>query len=82
MKHIPILHNDDYPSSYYQPLFNLMQEHGLILLEGEMQEIIDCVNKMQESEAFDLIKHLERQKEFSLKAFGPELFRYFGNSCA
>lgn len=32
----------------YQPLFDLMSTHGLTLLEGEMQEIIDVVNEMQQ----------------------------------
>ena len=40
----------DLPNTeYYQPLFNLMSEHNLTLLEGEMDEIIDCVLKMVES---------------------------------
>lgn len=35
----------------YQELFNHMcDEHDLILLESEMQEIINIVNKMQETE--------------------------------
>jgi len=34
--------------SFYQPLFNLMnEEYGLLLLNEEMREIIDVVNKMQ-----------------------------------
>ena len=32
----------------YQPLFNLMSEHGLTLLEGEMDEIISVVQEMIE----------------------------------
>ena len=31
----------------YQPLFDLMSEHGLTLLEGEMEEIIRAVNEGQ-----------------------------------
>lgn len=35
----------------YQPLFDLMvDEHGLLLLEGEMIEIINCVRKMDEAQ--------------------------------
>lgn len=30
----------------YQPLFDLMSDHGLTLLEGEMDEIINCVNSL------------------------------------
>ena len=33
-------------SNYYQPLFDLMTEHNLFLLESEMDEIIAVVNKM------------------------------------
>lgn len=33
--------------SYYDPLFDLMsQEHGLSLLQGQMDDIIDVVNRM------------------------------------
>jgi len=32
----------------YQPLFDLMSEHGLTLLEGEMDEIISVVKEMNE----------------------------------
>lgn len=35
----------------YQPLFDLMTEHGLTLLEGEMDEIINCVKTIIEDEA-------------------------------
>jgi len=35
-------------TDFYQPLFNLMREHNLTLLEGEMDEIIECVSKMLE----------------------------------
>ena len=31
----------------YQPLFDLMSQHGLTLLEGEMDEIIRAVNEGQ-----------------------------------
>jgi hypothetical protein len=34
-------------SEYYQPLFNLMSEHNLTLLEGEMDEIISTVIEME-----------------------------------
>lgn len=38
----------------YQELFNYMHdEHDLILLESEMQEIINIVNKMQEFEIIE-----------------------------
>lgn len=38
----------DYPGKEYQELFNHLQdEHGLILLESEMSEIIHIVNKMK-----------------------------------
>lgn len=37
----------DLPTNeYYQPLFDLMTEHNLTLLEGEMDKIIECVTKM------------------------------------
>jgi hypothetical protein len=40
-----------YPGSIYQPLFDHMHdEHGLILLDSEMQEIIHIVNKIQSKE--------------------------------
>lgn len=32
----------------YQKLFDLMSEHGLTLLEGEMDEIIETVNEIQQ----------------------------------
>lgn len=32
----------------YQPLFDVMSQHGLTLLEGEMEEIVDVVNGMQQ----------------------------------
>lgn len=32
----------------YQKLFDLMSEHGLALLEGEMDEIIETVNEIQQ----------------------------------
>lgn len=35
----------------YQPLFDLMTEHGLTLLEGEMEEIVNCVNQLQPTHA-------------------------------
>ncbi|PUZ25039.1 hypothetical protein DCC81_12050 [Chitinophaga parva] len=36
------------PGAYYQPLFNLMeQEHGLILLESQMIDIIRVVESMK-----------------------------------
>lgn len=35
-----------YDWEWYQPLFDLMLTHNVKLLEGEMDEIIDCVNKM------------------------------------
>jgi hypothetical protein len=42
---------------YYQELFNLMaDEHGLTLLEQDMQEIIHVVNKISVEPK---IKHLE-----------------------
>jgi len=38
----------------YQELFNHMHdEHDLILLESEMQEIIHIVNKMQNEEDYE-----------------------------
>lgn len=40
----------------YQELFNhMIDEHDLILLEEEMQEIIYIVNKMQDDEEIKLI---------------------------
>ncbi len=40
------------PWEFYQPLFDLMKdEHNLLLLEGEMDEIIHMVIKMLKSEA-------------------------------
>jgi hypothetical protein len=45
-------------TEYYQPLFNLMSEHNLTLLEGEMDEIIECVTKMidKSKKQFDAYK--------------------------
>ncbi|MFO0477630.1 MAG: hypothetical protein ACK50L_02450 [Bacteroidota bacterium] len=50
------LKNSDLNSwEFYQPLFDLMDnEHNLILLEGEMDEIIHMVIKMLKSEAKEL----------------------------
>ena len=40
------------PNSYYQPLFDLLnQEHGLLPLETEMRDIVEVVNKMQAAHA-------------------------------
>lgn len=36
-------------SEYYQPLFNLMIEHNLVLLEVEMDEIISTVIEMKKN---------------------------------
>lgn len=33
----------------YQPLFELMSEHGLTLLESQMDEIVIVVNEMQQA---------------------------------
>jgi len=42
------LTEDIYPGSSYQPLFDLMhQEHGLTLLESEMNDIIHVVREME-----------------------------------
>jgi hypothetical protein len=39
---------EQYPGSYYQPLFDYIHDqHGTLLLESECQEIIEIVNKMQ-----------------------------------
>ena len=45
-------------TEYYQPLFDLMTEHNLTLLEGEMDEIIECVTKMidKQKQQFDSYK--------------------------
>lgn len=39
-----------YPGWEYQPLFDLMTEHGLTLLQGEMDEIIECVKSLDLAE--------------------------------
>lgn len=39
-----------YPGWEYQPLFDLMMEHGLPLLQGEMDEIIECVKSLNLAE--------------------------------
>lgn len=44
----------------YQELFNHMHdEHNLILLESEMQEIINIVNKIQDDEETKWIMEIE-----------------------
>lgn len=53
--------NTKYPGSDYQELFNhLHNEHGLILLESQMQDIIHIVNKMKvpdrESELIEMLE--------------------------
>jgi hypothetical protein len=34
------------PGIEYQPLFDLMSGHGLILIQSEMDEIISCVKEI------------------------------------
>lgn len=42
------MENNNYPGSYYQPLFDLLnQEHGITPLESEMTDIIEVVEKMR-----------------------------------
>lgn len=41
------MEKNSYPGSYYQPLFDLMRnEHGTILTESSLTDIIDVVSKM------------------------------------
>lgn len=52
-----------YPGSDYQELFNhLCDEHDLIVLESQMQDIINIVNKMQfpdrESELIEMLEEI------------------------
>lgn len=43
--------DEHYPGKHHQPLFDLMQkEHGLTLLASEMNDIIDCVGKLNNQE--------------------------------
>lgn len=39
-------------TEYYQPLFDLMSEHNLTLLEGEMDEIISTVIEMENKKKY------------------------------
>lgn len=44
---IPTEQQDYYPGSYYQPLFNLMSnEHGINLVQSQMDDIIQVVQKL------------------------------------
>jgi hypothetical protein len=46
------MENKTYPGSYYQPLFDLLnQEHGITPLESEMADIIVVVEKMRGANA-------------------------------
>lgn len=50
---------EDYPGKMYQELFNhLSNEHGLILLESEMSEIIHIVNKMKSPDREDEMREM------------------------
>ena len=41
-------YHNNYPGSYYHPLFNYMADkHGLVLLQKDMDEVISIVNTMQ-----------------------------------
>ncbi|MDP9954714.1 putative RND superfamily exporter protein [Epilithonimonas hungarica] len=54
--------DSDYPGKQYQELHDHMfEEHGLILLESQMQDIIHIVNKMQSPDREEeMIQMLER----------------------
>lgn len=46
IKRIAIEAEKTYYSNGYQPLFELMSDHGLTLLESELYEIVNCVRLM------------------------------------
>ncbi|WP_027381861.1 hypothetical protein [Epilithonimonas caeni] len=59
--------DSDYPGKQYQELHDHMfEEHGLILLESQMQDIIHIVNKMQspdrEEEMREMLEELVELK--------------------
>lgn len=59
----------------YQELFNHMHnEHDVILLESEMQEIVNIVNKMQDDEETKLILEIEHNCEYYKEPDGVLLF--------
>ena len=62
--------NTKYPGSDYQELFNhLHDEHDLILLESQMQDIIHIVNKMpvpdRESELIEMLEEMVHRFDYS-----------------
>lgn len=67
--------SNDYPGSYYQPLFNLMSDHyGLTLLQSELQDIISTVNKLEENDTVTEGKwdKLNREIDELLESETPE----------
>jgi hypothetical protein len=54
--------NEKELAAAYQPLFNLMNEHGLVLTKQEMDEIIIAAEKVRDA-AFipDRVHHLNKQ---------------------
>ena len=59
--------------SYYYPLFKLLhEEHGLILLDSELNDIIDTVNKMQDK------AELEAMEEYKSTASPAPGFKSAG----
>lgn len=56
--------------SYYQNLFNyLSDQHGICLLQSEMQEIIDIVNEMQKGENMISDEEIEEYADGYFKRF-------------
>ena len=52
--------------SIYQNLFDLMYEqHGLTLLQSEMQEIDFCVENQKTGQIYLLLKYFEKQAQAS-----------------
>lgn len=57
--------------SLFQPLFDHMsKEHGLTLLQSEMQEIINIVNAMQAEQEDKPCQHEFISREYSSQPYG------------